>query len=343
MKFLLEHKAGILFGIKYFRLVSAQVEKVKIDGTDDALHMTVSIGLATLSADIADAADLLERAEIASQLAKEKGSSRIVRYQYDDASRERHELFMSWGNRLSKALEADALHILCVPVDPIQARFKGILQYEVTIAVDGDDGLDVPPQEFLQAAQNYNRMYDIDRWVIDQVLAWINDNAETARTIERFIIRLSGRAFSDDNLLEFLTEQSREHDVPVEKLCFELNETATIHDLTDAADFMHEVRKLGCKFVLSDFGTGQSSYNFLKALPVDFVKIDRNFIDGLHSSSADYALIKSIQEIAQFMAKKTIAEHSENDVVWEILRGIGIDFGLRSVQQATPLRYMAEV
>ena len=325
------------------RLVSAQVEKVKIDGTDDALHMTVSIGLATLSADIADAADLLERAEIASQLAKEKGSSRIVRYQYDDASRERHELFMSWGNRLSKALESDALHILCVPVDPIQARFKGILQYEVTIAVDGNDGLDVPPQEFLQAAQNYNRMYDIDRWVIDQVLAWINDNAETANTIERFIIRLSGRAFSDDNLLEFLTEQSREYDVPVEKLCFELNETATIHDLTDAADFMHEVRKLGCKFVLSDFGTGQSSYNFLKALPVDFVKIDRNFIDGLHSSSADYALIKSIQEIAQFMAKKTIAEHSDNDVVWEILRGIGIDFGLRSVQQATPLRYMAEV
>jgi EAL domain-containing protein (putative c-di-GMP-specific phosphodiesterase class I) len=128
----------------------------------------------------------------------------------------------------------------------------------------------------------------------------------------------------------------------MDKFCFELNETATIHDLNDAAEFMHELRKLGCKFVLSDFGTGQSSYNFLKQLPVDFVKIDRNFIDGLRSSSADYALIKSIQESAQFMAKKTIAEHSENELTWDILRGIGIDFGVTSVKQAIALEDLTE-
>ncbi|GAA6146736.1 DUF1631 family protein [Thalassolituus maritimus] len=329
------------------RMISAQVEKVAIDSNnanaDDSFHMTVSIGLAAMSADTTDAADLLERAEIASQLAKEKGTNRIVHYQYDDASRERHELFMRWGNRLSKALESNTLRILCVPIDPIQSRYHGTLQYEITIAVEDEQGIEIPPQEFLQASQNYNRMYAIDRWVIDQVLDWIRANPDEAAPIERFNIRLSGRAFSDDSLLEFLTEQSREFDVPVEKLCFELNETATIHDLTDAADFMHEMRKLGSKFVLSDFGTGQSSYNFLKALPVDFVKIDRNFIDGLSSSSADYALIKSIQEIAQFMAKKTIAEHSDNEVNWEILRGLGIDFGLRSVEEATQLIEMAEV
>ena len=325
------------------RMISQRIEKTSIDNHSDSFHMTVSIGLAAMSADTTDAADLLERAEIASQLAKEKGANRIVRYQYDDASRERHELFMDWGNRLTKALESDELQILCVPVDPIQSRHKGTLQYELTIAVNGENGLEIPPIEFVQAAQNYNRMYAIDRWVIDQMILWLSNHAEQAQDIQRFIIRLSGRAFSDDGLLELLTEQSREHDIPVEKLCFELNETATIHDLTDAADFMHEVRKLGCKFVLSDFGTGQSSYNFLKALPVDFVKIDRNFIDGLHSSSADYALIKSIQEIAQFMAKKTIAEYSDNDVVWDILRGIGIDFGLRSIKQATPLQDMMEV
>ncbi|MEK9765582.1 MAG: DUF1631 family protein, partial [Thalassolituus sp.] len=325
------------------RLISQKIEDVRIDGHDDVLRMTVSIGLAPLSADTADAADLLEQAEIASQLAKEKGSGRIVRYEYDDASRQRHEMFMEWGNRLSKALENENLDILCVPVDPIQARYKGTLQYEVVVSVPGENGGEIPPMEFLQAAENYSRMYALDRWVIDQLLSWIDTHAQEAEAIQRFIVRLSGRAFSDDSLLEYLRAQAHDRDVPVEKLCFELNETATIHDLTDAADFMHEVRKLGCKVVLSDFGTGQSSYNFLKALPVDFVKIDHNFIDGLSSSSADYALIKSIQEIAQFMAKKTIAEHSSNEQVWDILRGIGIDFGVRSVDQATHLHDMTEV
>ena len=325
------------------RLISQKIEDVRIDGHDDVLRMTISIGLAPLSADTADAADLLEQAEIASQLAKEKGTGRIVRYEYDDASRARHEMFMSWGNRLSKALENEQLDILCVPVDPIQARYKGTLQYEVVVSVPGENGGEIPPMEFLQAAENYSRMYALDRWVIDQLLSWIDTHAQEAEAIQRFIVRLSGRAFSDDTLLEYLRAQAHDRDVPVEKLCFELNETATIHDLTDAADFMHEVRKLGCKFVLSDFGTGQSSYNFLKALPVDFVKIDHNFIDGLSSSSADYALIKSIQEIAQFMAKKTIAEHSSNEQVWDILRGIGIDFGVRSVDQATLLHDMTEV
>ena len=319
------------------RLLMKAIEQTDIESGNDRFRVRVSIGLATMSADTTDAADLLEQAEIASQLAKEKGSSRIVRYQYDDASRERHEQFMVWGNRLNQAFEDKRMRLLCVPVEPIQGRHKGTIQYEVVISILTDDGEEIPPIEFLQAAENYNRMYMLDRWIIEQLVAWLKDNAAEAEQIRRFILRLSARAVSDESLLEYLTEQAREYDVPVNKLCFELNETSAIHDLNDAADFMHELRALGCKFALADFGTGQSSYNFLKALPVDFVKIDRNFIDGLHSSSADYALIKSIQEIAQFMAKKTIAEHSDNVLVWDILRGIGIDFGVVSEKQAVPL------
>ena len=100
---------------------------------------------------------------------------------------------------------------------------------------------------------------------------------------------------------------------------------------------MHELRSLGCQFVLSEFGTGQASYRTLKTLPVDMVKIDRNLIDDLHTSSADYALVKSIQEIARFMAKKTIAEYTDNDIAWDILRGIGVDFSSGSRDSAVPL------
>ena len=325
------------------RLLARKIEQLRIDSKDTSVSMTVSIGLAAFSVDTSDAADLLEQAEIASQLAKERGNHRIVRYEYDDASRERHELFMDWSNRLSTAQENGELMALCVPVDPIQSRYKGVLQYEVVIGVPGPDGPEVPPLEFLQAAENISRMYNLDRWVIDELIRWLDSHRDEAEAIQRFIVRLSGRAITDEALLEYLTEQAHDKDIPLQKLCFELNETATIHDLSDAAEFMHEVRKLGSRFVLSDFGTGQSSYNYLKALPVDFVKIDHNFIDGLHSSSADYALIKSIQEIAQFMAKKTIAEFSDNDAVWDILRGIGIDFGTRSLKQATALPELTEV
>lgn len=326
------------------RVISQDIEKAVIDGNGATFHIGVSIGLAPLSADTADAADLLEQAEIACQLAKEKGNNRIVRYEYDDASRQRHEQFMSWGNRLSTALDDKSLQVRCVPIDPIQSRHKGTLQYEVVISVPSEDGegMEMPPMEFLQAAENYNRIYLLDRWIIDQLIQWLASHETEAAGIRRFILRLSGRAISDDSLLDYLRDQAYDHDIPMDKFCFELNETATIHDLNDAAEFMHELRKLGCKFVLSDFGTGQSSYNFLKQLPVDFVKIDRNFIDGLRSSSADYALIKSIQEIAQFMAKKTIAEHSENELTWDILRGIGIDFGVTSAKQAIALEDLTE-
>jgi EAL domain-containing protein (putative c-di-GMP-specific phosphodiesterase class I) len=212
----------------------------------------------------------------------------------------------------------------------------------ISVPSENGEGMEMPPMEFLQAAENYNRIYLLDRWIIDQLIQWLASHETEAAGIRRFILRLSGRAISDDSLLDYLRDQAYDHDIPMDKFCFELNETATIHDLNDAAEFMHELRKLGCKFVLSDFGTGQSSYNFLKQLPVDFVKIDRNFIDGLRSSSADYALIKSIQEIAQFMAKKTIAEHSENELTWDILRGIGIDFGVTSVKQAIALEDLTE-
>ena len=156
------------------------------------------------------------------------------------------------------------------------------------------------------------------------------------------MLRLSGHAINDDSLLSYIFEQAREKDVPVKKLCFELNETSAIRNLEDAADFMHEMRSLGCKFVLSDFGTGQSSFEYLKVLPVDYVKIDRNFISGLHTSSADYALVKSIQEIAHFMAKKTIAEYSPNNNVWDILRTIGIDFIIGAPSEHLPLSQLAQ-
>lgn len=308
------------------RQLKKHLESSSIDSQDTSFRIHVSMGLASMNADLSDAAELLEQAESSCMVAKEKGGSRIVRYEFDEATHQRQDQFMVWGNKLNQALANNELEVLCVPVKPMQERNQSHEQYEVIISIKDDSGAQIPPMEFLQSADNFNRMYMIDRWSIEQLIQWMADNPIQASKVNRFILRLSGHAINDESLLAYIFEQAREKDIPVKKLCFELNETSAIRNLEDAADFMHEMRSLGCQFVLSDFGTGQSSFEYLKALPVDYVKIDNNFIANLHTSSADYALVKSIQEIAHFMAKKTIAEYSDNNSVWEILRTIGIDY-----------------
>lgn len=323
------------------RTMKQRVEEFDIYNDDHKFRIHISIGLSELNNDQADASDLIEQAESACLVAKEKGGSRIVRYQEDDASHQRQDEFMAWGNKLNQALANNQLSVQCVPVVAIQERFKDEIQYEIVISIQGEDGSQIPPMEYLQAAESYNRMYLLDRWILEQMVQWLHDNPQQADKVSRFILRLSGHAINDEGLLTYIFEQAREKDIPVEKLCFELNETSAIKDLDDAADFMHEMRSLGCQFVLSDFGTGQSSFEYLKALPVDYVKIDHSFIDNLHTSSADYALVKSIHDITHFMAKKTIAEYSDNTHVWDILQSIGIDFSAGNAADHQPLSQLA--
>ena len=324
------------------RRLKKQIEDTSIDSGAGSFRIHVSMGLASMTSELSDASDLIEQGESACMIAKEKGGSRIVQYQFDDASRQRQDEFMAWGNKLNQALSNNQLQVLCVPINPVQERHKNQRQYEILISIRDENGAQIPPLEYLQAAENYNRMYMLDRWTIEQLVQWLAVNAEAAAGINRFVLRLSGHAINDESLLSYIFEQAREKDVPVRKLCFELNETSAIRNLEDAADFMHEMRSLGCQFVLSDFGTGQSSFEYLKALPVDYIKIDHSFIAGLHTSSADYALVKSIQEIAHFMAKKTIAEYSPNNSVWEILRTIGIDYIVGAPAEHQTLEQLAQ-
>lgn len=324
------------------RTLKQRIEDFDIYSEDQKFRVHISVGLSELNNDQSDASDLIEQAESACLVAKDKGGSRIIRYEQNDASHQRQDEFMAWGNKLNQALANNQLKVLCIPIKPIQDRFKDEVQYEIVISIQDENGSQIPPLEYLQAAENYNRMYLLDRWILEQMIQWLHENESQAAAIDRFVLRLSGHAINDEGLLTYIFEQAREKDVPVEKLCFELNETTAIKDLDDAADFMHEMRNLGCQFVLSDFGTGQSSFEYLRSLPVDYVKIDHSFIDNLNTSSADYALVKSIHDITHFMAKKTIAEYSSSSNAWDILQSIGIDFSAGSSEEHQTLSQLAE-
>ena len=314
------------------------LEKLNIISGQHKFRIHLSMGISELNYQISNEIDLVTFAESACLSAKEKGGSRVYRYIEDDHARIKRDESMSWANKLNQALDTDQLQLLCLPVTAIQEAEKKLKQYEVIISIEDENGTQIPPLEYLQAAEHYSRMHLIDRWTLEQLIKWMRTHPDAIANIDRFMIKLSGYSMNDDSLLNFICDQAREHDIPVDKFCFELNETSAIKNINDAADFMHEMRDLGCEFTLSDFGTGQSSFEYLKQLPVNYVKIDYSFIKELVTSSADYAMVKSIHEIAHFMAKKTIAEQVNDEETLNILRSIGIDLAMGGeLLQAIPL------
>ena len=325
-------------GEEQARALKNEIEELDIFSNSNKFRIHLSMGVSELNYKISDEIDLVSFTESACLLAKQKGGSRVYRYVEDDHARIKRDEFMSWANKLNQALETDQLQLLCLPVKTIQEDDKPLNMHEVIISIEDENGTQIPPLQYLQAAEHYSRMYLIDRWTLEQLIKWMSEHPNEVAKIDQFMMKLSGYSMNDDSLLAFIFDQAREHNIPVEKFCFELNETSAIQNIEDAADFMHEMRSLGCEFTLSDFGTGQSSFEYLKRLPVNYVKINHTFINELATSSADYAMVKSIHEIAHFMAKKTIAEHVNDEDTLNILRSIGIDLAMGGeLSEAIPL------
>ena len=296
-------------------------------GSELDLHPAIKAGVTMLTAETSDAVDLLEQAQSACNEAIAGSVSSVLRYQYQHSPRDRYREFTVWRERMERALQTDTLSLLVVPVEPVQLRNKAIVQYEVVCQLPDGPGGCIPPDEVrFSNSGGFQQAYEMDRWMVRRLSHWLREHESEAAEIRRFILKISGECLTDGRLTGYLRHQLETFSVPVSKFCFELNEASIRGDLSSTAEHMHDLRSLGCQFVLSEFGTGQASYRTLKTLPVDMVRIDRNLIDDLHTSSADYALVKSIQEIARFMAKKTIAEYTGNDLAWDILRGIGVDF-----------------
>ena len=184
----------------------------------------------------------------------------------------------------------------------------------------------MPPSEFILAAETYNRVTMVDRWVVENVLKWMADHRSSLDNFGGFAINVSGHSVNDESFADFVLEQFSRTQAPTSKVCFEITETAAIANLDNARDFMNRMKIIGCRFSLDDFGTGLSSYSYLRNLPVDYVKIDGVFVKDLNNNPSDYAVVRSINEIGHYLGKKTIAEFVENDAILAQLREIGVDY-----------------
>ena len=175
-------------------------------------------------------------------------------------------------------------------------------------------------------AEDYNRMGSVDRWVIETVLRWMMEHQDQMHLFGGFSINLSGHSMNDDSFLDYIFDALVRYQVPRDKLIFEITETTAVANLEDAADFINEMRSIGCRFSLDDFGVGQSSYSYLKRLPVDFIKIDGAFVRDITRSDVDFALVRSITEMGHYLNKQVIAEYVGDQDTLDTVRSIGVDY-----------------
>jgi diguanylate cyclase (GGDEF)-like protein/PAS domain S-box-containing protein len=284
----------------------------------------VSMGLVAITKTTTNLKELLIDADAACYMAKDKGRNRIHVYHAGDSDIAQRQGEMQWVTRVQQALEEDKFCLYAQSIMPLDNSTDK--HYELLIRMIDDKGEIIPPGAFLPAAERYNLMTTVDYWVIETAFRLLAENSAFQDQISFISINLSGQSMADQNILDFIITQLDKSGIENEKICFEITETAAISNLMTAQKFISTLKGLGCRFALDDFGSGLSSFAYLKNLPVNYLKIDGMFVKDIVDDPIDRAMVKSINEIGQVMGMQTIAEFVENDEIKGMLREIGVNY-----------------
>ena len=301
------------------------VRNFRFTWEDRTFRLGASIGVVPITADTGDVASLMSAAESACQAAKEFGRNRVHSFEENDIDLMRRRREMQWASRINAALEEGRFDIYRQVIRPLQNDEEG-LHYEILLRMRDETGKIISPDNFIAAAERYGLMPTIDRWVIQHTFRWLVTSADERQKLAMCAINLSGQSLGDDKFLPYVIEEFHSSGLDASKICFEITETAAIASFSQANRFIRALKELGCKFSLDDFGTGMSSFGYLKHFPVDFLKIDGSFVKEILRDPIDREMVRSINEIGHLTGKKTIAEFAENDEIIEMLRNLGVDY-----------------
>lgn len=301
-------------------------EQFQFTWEQSSFTLGISIGVVPIDTNTTDIASAMSAADSACYIAKESGRNQVQVAHLGDRRLQQRHGEMQWVSRLTRALDENQFALYYQPIVPCTDRHNRGTFIELLLRMIDDDGTVIAPRIFLPAAEKYNIAPAIDRWVIRNAMEWLSANSNPGRTPVKVCINLSGQTVGNQEMLRFIIRTMDETGIDPESMIFEVTETAAISNIASATSFMLTLRGCGFRFALDDFGSGLSSFSYLKKLPVDYLKIDGHFVRDILADPVDYAMVRSINELGQLLDKRTIAEYVETLEVAEELRSIGIDF-----------------
>jgi diguanylate cyclase (GGDEF)-like protein/PAS domain S-box-containing protein len=308
------------------RILCNTINEFRFVWGDKSFEIGVSVGVVAINSQSGGLTEVLSAADSACFVAKDLGRNRIHIYQPDDQILSQRRGEMQWLPRIRHALEHDRFQLYYqkfIPVSSPDSEYN----IELLVRMIDEKGEIIPPMAFLPAAERYDLMPAIDRWVINNAfLSLRNYQQYIGNANYMWTINISGQSLSDEYFLDFIIGKRLEHQVDASRICFEITETAAVTNLTDATHLITALKEEGFRFALDDFGSGLSSFNYLKHLPVDYLKIDGSFVKDLMDDPIDYAMVESINQIGHILKLKTIAEFVENSETLQILKELKVDY-----------------
>jgi diguanylate cyclase (GGDEF)-like protein/PAS domain S-box-containing protein len=332
---ILLHQCSLSQALRVVNEIRERIQGVRFVWQEQTFKIGASIGLINIDANSEGFSDLLSTADAACYTAKNKGRNRVHIFQTDDRELLQQRDEMQWATRITQALEEDRFCLYFQSIAAIASTEKNAEHYEVLLRLRDEEDRLIPPMAFIPSAERYGLMHLIDRWVIRTLFAtqgehyreiWQRCQIQGELCDALYAINLSGASINDDRFIEFLHEQFALHQIPPPLICFEITETLAIANLTKASQFIKELQRLGCRFALDDFGSGMCSFSYLKNLPVDYLKIDGEFIRNIVDNPVNTAIVEAMTRISHLMGIKAIAEFVENDDILERLKVIGLDY-----------------
>ena len=306
---------NIIEAIKNFRFV----------WNDRAFKLAASMGLIPVNSTSGNFEEVMNNADQACYAARDRGPNHLHVAIDDEGQAIKHGEIRR-RDEIRTALAEGGFELYFQAIESLSMRKEDINRFEVLLRMNTGSGGLLCADEFMRVAERYNLSIDIDKWVIDKLFNIIAEFQKQERNIPKFFINLSGHSLGDSEMLDFIMTKINSRLIPSEKVCFEITETVAVANLTNAIRFINVLRETGCYFALDDFGSGLSSYTYLKNLHVDYLKIDGYFVRNLTEDPVNTAIVKSIHEIGKALGKQTIAEYVENRKTCEALKQIGLDF-----------------
>jgi diguanylate cyclase (GGDEF)-like protein/PAS domain S-box-containing protein len=307
--------------------VRMEIEALRTQWGGREYQFTASIGSVHLGPDYpGDATAALSEADAACISAKQRGRNRIVIHDPEDMEIRGRQGQVRHIQRLRQAMEDDSFELYAQVIEPIGDSGTRARHVEVLLRLRDEEGEIIPTGEIIQAAEQFHLAAKLDQWVVRHAVGWLTTHAGSLDRISMCAINLSGQSLSDERTLREISRVVRLGAVPPHKICFEITETAAVANLEAARHFIQRLKRVGCRFSLDDFGSGTSSFSYLRELPVDFIKIDGAFVRNLCVDESNEAIVRSIVNLARDLGKRTIAEMVEEEAVMSRLVDFGVDY-----------------